>query len=83
MALLNHESRLELSKNAYPNRIYIYIGKIEAGKINLQDLFSQVAIASQSLQECETYLVQQEPKMDMLIETLTDDINNGEEELEF
>ena len=59
------------------------IGKIEAGKINLEDLFSQVAIASQSLQECETYLVQQEQKMDILIETLTDDINNGEEELEF
>ncbi len=59
------------------------IGKIEAGKINLEDLFSQVMIASQCLQECETYLVQQEQKMDIFIETLTDDINNGEEELEF
>jgi len=59
------------------------IGKIETGKINLEDLFSQVAIASQCLQECEKYLVQEEQKMDILIETLTDDINNGEEELEF
>ena len=59
------------------------IGQIEAGKIHLEDLFSQVAIASQCLEECEKYLVQEEQKIDILIETLTDEINNHEEELEF
>lgn len=59
------------------------IAQIEAGKINLEDLFSQVAIASQYLEECEKYLVQEEKKMDVLIETLTDEINSHEAKLEF
>jgi exodeoxyribonuclease VII small subunit len=47
--------------------------RIEAGELELADVFDQFACAVEYLQQCETFLSQRQKQMDLLIETLTDD----------
>ncbi len=49
------------------------IGKIESGRLELEELFEQFAIATQYLQQCESFLNQRQQQMDLLIETLVDE----------
>lgn len=48
------------------------IERIEAGDLPLAEVFDQFAQAMQQLQQCEAFLNQQQQRMDILLETLTD-----------
>lgn len=49
------------------------IDQIESGNLELADVFTQFARAVEQLRQCETFLNQQQQRMDLLIETLLDD----------
>ena len=46
------------------------IEQIEAGKLELAEVFEQFAAAVKSLRQCEAFLQQRQQHMDLLIETL-------------
>lgn len=49
------------------------ITQIEAGELELEEVFDQFAAAVERLRQCETFLQQRQQQMDLLIETLTDE----------
>jgi exodeoxyribonuclease VII small subunit len=49
------------------------IARIEAGELELEEVFEQFATAVKYLQQCENFLQQQQIQVDLLIETLKDD----------
>jgi len=49
------------------------ISRIEAGELELEEVFEQFTQAVQYLQQCESFLQQRQEQVDLLIETL-----NGE-----
>lgn len=46
---------------------------IEAGELELEEVFQQFATAVEYLRQCEDFLQQRQQQMDLLIETLTDE----------
>ena len=46
------------------------IAQIEAGKLELEDVFDQFATAVEYLRECESFLQHRQQQVDLLIETL-------------
>jgi exodeoxyribonuclease VII small subunit len=48
------------------------IARIEAGDLNLEDVFEQFAQAVGYLQECQSFLQKRQQQVDLLIETLQD-----------
>jgi exodeoxyribonuclease VII small subunit len=48
------------------------IARIEAGDLNLEDVFEQFAQAVSYLQECQSFLQKRQQQVDLLIETLQD-----------
>ncbi len=48
------------------------IARIEAGDLELAEVFEQFAQAVEDLRECENFLQQQKKQVDLLIETLSD-----------
>lgn len=46
---------------------------IEAGELELEEVFEQFATAVEYLRQCEDFLQQRQQQMDLLIETLTDE----------
>ncbi len=50
------------------------MARIESGELALADVFDQFAAAVNSLRQCELFLSQRQQQMDLLIETLTDDL---------
>jgi exodeoxyribonuclease VII small subunit len=48
------------------------LGEIESGELELTAVFSQFAIAVESLQQCEIFLSQQREQVDLLLENLGD-----------
>lgn len=53
-------------------KIEIIIDQIEAGSLDLEDVFDQFSVAMNYLQECDTFLTERQEKMELLIETLGD-----------
>lgn len=49
------------------------IARIEAGELELEEVFEQFATAIEYLRQCDTFLQQRQQQVDLLIETLTDD----------
>jgi exodeoxyribonuclease VII small subunit len=49
------------------------IAQLEAGELELEEVFTQFAIAVEQLNQCEEFLKQRQEQMDLVIETLTDD----------
>ncbi|WP_233153964.1 exodeoxyribonuclease VII small subunit [Scytonema sp. HK-05] len=49
------------------------IARIEAGDLELQEVFDQFAPAVESLRQCESFLQERQQKVDLLIETLKDE----------
>lgn len=47
------------------------MARIEAGELELADVFDQFAAAVEYLRQCELFLAQRQQQMDLLIETLT------------
>ncbi len=54
------------------NRVEEIMAQIEAGELELAEVFDQFAAAMEYLRQCETFLSQRQKQMDVLIETLTD-----------
>ncbi len=50
------------------------MARIESGELELADVFDQFATAIESLRQCETFLAERQQQMDLLIETLTDEL---------
>jgi exodeoxyribonuclease VII small subunit len=48
------------------------INRIESGELELEDVFEQFAQAVESLGQCETFLVERQSQVQLLIETLGD-----------
>lgn len=48
------------------------IAQIESGELDLADVFDQFATAAAHLQQCETFLIQRQQQMELLVETLDD-----------
>ena len=49
------------------------ITQIEAGELELEEVFDQFADAVKHLQQCEAFLQKRQQQIDLLIETLTDE----------
>lgn len=49
------------------------IGRIEAGDLDLEQIFEQFSQAVEYLQECQNFLQGRQQQVDLLIETLQDD----------
>lgn len=49
------------------------MARIEAGKLELAEVFDQFAEAVDYLHQCETFLAQRQKQVDLLIETLSDE----------
>jgi exodeoxyribonuclease VII small subunit len=49
------------------------INQIEAGDLDLADVFEQFAQAVQYLRQCETFLAERQGQLDLLIEELGDE----------
>ncbi|MBE9124986.1 MULTISPECIES: exodeoxyribonuclease VII small subunit [unclassified Coleofasciculus] len=49
------------------------IEQIEAGELELADVFEQFSTAVEYLRQCEAFLAQRQQQMDVLIETLKDE----------
>lgn len=47
--------------------------EIEAGELELEEVFEQFAAAVEYLRQCETFLQQRHQQVDLLIETLKDE----------
>ncbi|MEA5593090.1 exodeoxyribonuclease VII small subunit [Rivularia sp. UHCC 0363] len=48
------------------------ISHIEAGELQLEEVFEQFSAAVKSLRECESFLQKQQQQVDLMIETLKD-----------
>ncbi len=55
------------------NEIEEIITRIEAGELELEEVFDQFASAVESLRQCESFLQQRQQQVDLLIETLNDE----------
>jgi exodeoxyribonuclease VII small subunit len=49
------------------------IARIEAGELQLQEVFDQFATAIEYLQQCEGFLQERQQQVDLFIETLKDE----------
>ncbi|WP_414582296.1 exodeoxyribonuclease VII small subunit [Scytonema sp. PCC 10023] len=49
------------------------IARIEAGDLELEEVFDQFAAAVEYLRQCESFLQQRQQKVDLLIETLKEE----------
>ena len=49
------------------------ITRIEAGELQLEEVFEQFAAAIEYLRQCETFLQQRQKQVNLLIETLNDE----------
>ncbi|MGJ3248324.1 MAG: exodeoxyribonuclease VII small subunit [Elainellaceae cyanobacterium] len=55
-------------------KIEAIITRIELGELELSEVFEQFEQAVSQLRECEEFLGHHQQRMDLLIETLTDDV---------
>jgi len=49
------------------------VARIEAGELELAEVFEQFAAAVEYLQQCESFLQQRQQQVNILIETLQED----------
>ena len=54
-------------------KVEAIIASIEAGELELEEVFEQFAAAVEYLHQCETFLQQRHQQVDLLIETLKDE----------
>lgn len=63
----------EFSYEAKVAEIDSIIARIEAGTLDLAEVFEQFATAVQYLKECDSFLQAKQEQVDILIETLQDE----------
>jgi exodeoxyribonuclease VII small subunit len=61
------------SYEATVDQIETIISRIEAGELELAEVFDQFALAVDQLRQCEAFLHQRQQQMDLLIEKLVDE----------
>ncbi|MEL6163525.1 MAG: exodeoxyribonuclease VII small subunit [Cyanobacteria bacterium J06628_3] len=61
----NYENKVE--------EIETIISRIEAGELQLEEVFEQFGAAVKSLRECESFLKERQEQADLMIETLQDE----------
>lgn len=61
------------SYEATVDRVETIIEQIEAGELELAEVFEQFAAAVKYLHQCEAFLQQRQQQMDLAIETLADE----------
>ena len=49
------------------------IARIEAGELELEEVFDSFAVAVEYLRQCETFLQQRQQQVNLMIETLKDE----------
>lgn len=54
-------------------KIEAIIKKIEAGELELAEVFDQFTVAVEHLRQCENFLASRQQQMDLLIEMLADE----------
>ncbi|KZL51154.1 exodeoxyribonuclease VII [Nodularia spumigena CENA596] len=67
------DSRAGWSYEEKVREIEAIIARIEAGELDLEQVFEQFSTAVESLRQCESFLQQRQQQVNLLIETLTDD----------
>ncbi|AHJ28442.1 exodeoxyribonuclease VII small subunit [Nodularia spumigena CS-584] len=67
------DSRAGWSYEEKVREIEAIIARIEAGELDLEQVFEQFCTAVESLRQCESFLQQRQQQVNLLIETLTDD----------
>lgn len=74
---LAHDSTLAQQSNwsyeAAVAKIESIITRMEMGELEIAEVFEQFATAVEHLRQCESFLSQQQQKMDLMIETLLDE----------
>jgi exodeoxyribonuclease VII small subunit len=70
---LPNSASVDWSYEATVEQIEIIIGQIEAGELELTEVFDQFGLAVDQLKQCETFLRQRQQQMDLMIEKLVDD----------
>ncbi|OLP19790.1 exodeoxyribonuclease VII small subunit [Leptolyngbya sp. 'hensonii'] len=71
----SYRSSLDWNYEATVAEIEAIITRIESGELELAEVFDQFSRAVDRLQQCETFLADRQKRMDLLIETLTDEID--------
>ncbi|MBE9207504.1 exodeoxyribonuclease VII small subunit [Nostoc sp. LEGE 06077] len=69
----NSEAIASVNYEAKVVEIEKIIARIEAGELELEEVFEQFATAVEHLRQCEDFLQQRQQQVDLLIETLNDD----------
>jgi len=69
----NSEAIANMNYEAKVVEIEKIIARIEAGELELEEVFEQFATAVEYLRQCESFLQQRQQQVDLLIETLNDE----------
>lgn len=64
--------QVEFNYEETVDKVESIIAQIEAGKLDLAEVFDEFNSAVEYLRQCETFLQEKQQKMDLLIETLED-----------
>lgn len=67
------ENQEDWNYEAAVAKVEAIIARIEAGELELEEVFDQFAAAVEYLRQCETFLQQRQQQVDLLIETLKDE----------
>ena len=67
------ESQQDWNYEAAVAKLEALIARIEAGELELEEVFDQFAAAVEYLRQCETFLQERQQQVGLLIETLKDD----------
>ena len=67
------ESQEDWNYEAAVAKVEAIIARIEAGELELEEVFDQFAAAVEYLRQCETFLQDRQQQVDLLIETLKDE----------
>ena len=66
------ESQEDWNYKAAVAKVEAIVVQIEAGELDLEEVFDQFAAANEYLHQCETFLQERQQQVDLLIETLND-----------
>ena len=66
------ESQEDWNYKAAIAKVEAIVVQIEAGELDLEEVFDQFAAAIEYLRQCETFLQERQQQVDLLIETLNE-----------
>ena len=66
------ESQEDWNYEAAVAKVEAIVVQIEAGELDLEEVFDQFAAAIEYLRQCETFLQERQQQVDLLIETLNE-----------